>query len=361
MHTFGSCDVQRFSRSLSHSKITHAHWYGRRRFVPREIQPVMPLPYSVDLRWRIVWAYLAHHTTPSELAGRFCVSERTVWRYIQLFQQTGDIEPRAGRRGPKGLLGDYEQVVILHTLLARPGIYLSEIQDELFNHFGVLVSVPTICRTLKQMGCTRQTMHHVAIQRSDAMRAKFMAEISVYDPAMLVWLDETGCDRRNTTRKYGYSIRGMPISDHHLLVRGTRYTAIPVISQEGIHNVYLREGTMDGNQFAHFVQNCLLPVLQPFNGINTKSVVVLDNASIHHVEKVQDLIETQAGSKLCFLPPYSPDLNPAEGVFSQVKSIMKKNDKLFQVYSAPRALIAMAFSMVSVDDCLGHISNCGYI
>ena len=159
----------------------------------------MLLAYSVDLRWRIVWAYLAHHSTPSELAVRFSVSERTVWRYIQLFQQTGDIEPRAGRKGPRKLLGDYEQVVILHALLARPGIYLSEIQEELFKHFGVLVSVPTICRTLQQMGCTRQTMHHIAIQRSDAMRAKFKAEISVYDPDMLVWLDETGCDHRNST------------------------------------------------------------------------------------------------------------------------------------------------------------------
>ena len=108
----------------------------------------------IDLRWRIVWAHLAHHSTPSQLADRFCVSERTVMRYIQLFQQTGDIEPGVGARGPRRLLGDYEEVVILQTILARPGIYLAELQDELFDHFGVLVSVPTICRTLKPMGCT---------------------------------------------------------------------------------------------------------------------------------------------------------------------------------------------------------------
>ena len=36
-----------------------------------------------------------------------------------------------------------------------------------------------------------------------------------------------------------------------------------------------------------------------------------------------------------FFPPYSPDLNPAEGLFSQVKSIMKQNDKVFQTCSAP--------------------------
>ena len=305
--------------------------------------------------------YLLHQFTSSELAVRFCVSERTVRRYIDLFHQTGDVEPRIGQVGRRRLLGEYEQAVLLHTILSRPGIYLSEIQEELFDHFGVLVSVPTICRTLKYIGCTRQTMHHVAIQRSDTLRAKFMSEISVYDPAMLVWLDESGFNRRDATRKYGYSVRGRPLSDHHLLVRGTRYTAIPIISIEGIHDVYLREGTMDGNQFEHFVQSSLLPILQPFNNINIRSVVVLDNASIHHVDKVRDLIEGQADSRLIYLPPYSPDLNPTGGVFSQVKSIIKKDCQLFEVYSAPRALIAMTFGMVTVQDCLGHIPNCGYI
>ena len=301
-----------------------------------------------------MWTHLAYHSTPSQLADCFCLSERTVRCYLH----TGDIEPRVGKPGPQKLLGEYEQLVILHNILKRPGIYLCELQDELFDRFGVLVSVPTICRTLQFMGCTRQTMHHVAIQRSDAMRAKFMAEISVYDPSMLIWLDETGCDRRNTIRKYGYSARGLPLSDHHLLVRGIRYTAIPIVSVEGIHDVYLRQGSMNGDHFADFVQSCLLPILQPFNGLNPHSVIILDNA---HVDRVIDLIETQAGSRLCFLPPYSPDLNPAEGVFSQVKSIMRRNDKLFQVYSAPRALIAIAFGMVTAHDCIGHITNCGYI
>jgi len=52
---------------------------------------------------------------------------------------------------------------------------------------------------------------------------------------------------------------------------------------------------------------------------------------------------------------------PAEGVFSQVKSIMKENHKLFQVCTAPRALLAMAFGMVSIENCYGHISRCGYV
>ena len=102
-------------------------------------------------------------------------------------------------------------------------IYLHEIQTKLEILFGARISTATICRTLRSMGCTRQVMRRVAIQRSDTLRARFMAEASIYDPRMLVWLDETGCDRRNTLRKY--SLRGIPVCDYRLLVRGKRYSA----------------------------------------------------------------------------------------------------------------------------------------
>ena len=288
------------------------------------------------------------------------VSERTVWRYISLFERTGDVVPVERRNGPRMLMGEFEQLNLLRLILENPGIYLQELQDELFDIFGVLVSVSTICRTLKYMGCTKQAMHRVAVQRSDALRAQFIAEISVYDPDMLIWIDETGCDRRHSSRRFGYSIRGIPVCDQRIIVRGTRYTAIPVLSTAGIHDVFIGEGTMNGERFKNFVRDVLLPHLNPFNGINPRSVVIMDNASIHHVEEVIDLIEIQAGARLCFLPPYSPDLNPAEGLFSQVKSIMKQNDKVFQTCSAPRVLLGMVFAEVTTNDCLGHISNCGY-
>ena len=321
----------------------------------------MPNPYSVDLRWRIIWLYLAQKLSSLRIATLLNVSERTVRRYVALFYRTGDIKPRLRKNGPRRLLGEFEKLVLLHLILANPGIYLFEIKDELKNIFGVSVSEATICRTLRYMGCTRQAMHHVALQQSEACRGKFMAEVSLYDPSMLIWLDETGCDGRNTIRKHGYSPRGIPVMDCRLLVRGVRYSAIPIISMEGIHDVYITRGTIDGEQFSDFVRSTLLPILMPFNNINPRSVVIMDNASIHHVQEVSDLIETQAGAKLLYLPPYSPDLNPAEGVFSQIKSIMKQNHKLFQTCSAPRAMIAFIFGMVDTQDCIGHISHCGYI
>ena len=299
--------------------------------------------------------------SPTEISHLMSVSERSIWRYIALFEETGDVKPAFYRHGPPRLLGEYEQLIVLQLIIQHSGIYLYELQERLMEHYSVRVGVSTICRTLGFMGCSRQVIRHVAIQRSDALRAKFMAEISMYDPSMFVWLDESGCDRRNGARKFGYSLRGIRPIDHRMLVRGVRYSAIPIVSLEGVHDVYIFEGTVNGSRFEKFVRKSLLQILMPYNGSNPRSILILDNASIHHVQGVIDVIEQQAKAKIIFLPPYSPDLNPVETVFSKVKSIMKANDALFQVCSCPRALLSMAFGMITIDDCISFISYCGYI
>lgn len=69
---------------------------------------------------------------------------------------------------------------------------------------------------------------------------------------------------------------------------------------------------MDGERFISFVRNVLVPHLMPYNTINPKSIVIMDDASIHHIDEVADIIEA-VGAKLFFLPPYSRDLNRACG------------------------------------------------
>ena len=51
-------------------------------------------------------------------------------------------------------------------------------------------------------------MKQVAIRRSDVLRAQYMAEMSTFDPAMLVFIDKTGSERRNSICQYAYALRG---------------------------------------------------------------------------------------------------------------------------------------------------------
>lgn len=170
------------------------------------------------------------------MASLFNISEHTVRRYTTKFQQCGDVASVQDKNGPALILGPFEQLTLLRIILDCPGIYLREIRDRLFEVYGFNICLSTIHRTLHIMGYSRQVMHRVAIQvmhrvaiqKSDELRAKFFADISVYDPQMLLWIDESGCDRRHTVRKYGYSVRGRPLCDQRLLVQGTRFSAIPL-------------------------------------------------------------------------------------------------------------------------------------
>ena len=115
--------------------------------------------------------------------------------------------------------------------------------------------------------------------------------------------------------------------------------------------------SVDGTKFEEFLFQCLLPIILPFDGFNHHSVIVMDNASIHHLERVQDLI-TGVGAKLMFLPPYSPDLMSLKEVFSKVKSVLKANDNLYLATSTPELMI---FATVTPKDTLGYIKHAGYI
>lgn len=85
-------------------------------------------------------------------------------------------------------------------------------------------------------------------------------------------------------------------------------------------------GSTDSEVFEDFLEELL-----PWCGIwpAPKSVLVMDNASIHRSARVEQLC-AQAGVKLVYLPPYSPDLNPIEEFFAELKAFIKTSWKVYE-------------------------------
>ena len=75
------------------------------------------------------------------------------------------------------------------------------------------------------------------------------------------------------------------------------------------------DGPINGNIFQAWVEQCLVPTLQPGD------IVVLDNLGSHKGAGVRRAIR-QAGAHLLFLPPYSPDLNPIERVLAKLRCLV---------------------------------------
>ena len=83
----------------------------------------------------------------------------------------------------------------------------------------------------------------------------------------------------------------------------------------------------------------------------------MDNLGTHKVSGVLEAVEA-AGAKLWYLPPYSPDLNPIENMWSKIKQWLRSLSPrtLEGLFSASKT----AFNAISPADCLGFFSNAKY-
>ena len=114
---------------------------------------------------------------------------------------------------------------------------------------------------------------------------------------------------------------------------------------------WLFGGALDGELFLAWVQQGLVRCLQP------DDVVVMDNLATHNVVGVREAIEG-AGARLEYLPPYSPDFNPIEPMWSKVKQGLKSRAprNARQLHQAAGA----AFAAVTPTDCQGFFLHAGY-
>ncbi len=85
----------------------------------------------------------------------------------------------------------------------------------------------------------------------------------------------------------------------------------------------------------------------------------IDNHAAHHVDGVREMIEA-TGAILMFLPPYSPELNPIENVFSIAKQWVRSNDLIFLTTDDPSTFVFRSFLQVKQQDVQAFYEHCGY-
>ena len=183
-----------------------------------------------------------------------------------------------------------------------------------------------------------------------AARTKWADNQAKLDPDRWVFIDETGTSTK-MARLHGRAPRGErligKIPHGHwkttTFVAGLRSTALTAPC--------VIDGPMNGNAFLAYVQKVLAPSLKPGD------IVVLDNLSAHKVPGVREAIET-TGSRLLYLPPYSPDFNPIEQLFAKLKALLRKAaERSVDGLSSRIASLLRAFTP---EECANYFRNAGY-
>lgn len=116
---------------------------------------------------------------------------------------------------------------------------------------------------------------------------------------------------------------------------------------------------MNSELFFDYIRGTLIPKMSPFDGTSPKSIVIMDNFSVHHVDEVKEMFQ-DAGIPVFFLPPYSPDYNPIEEAFSYVKTYLREHDELLQSITNPCTIIRSAFESITPYHCSQWITHSGY-
>jgi transposase len=181
-------------------------------------------------------------------------------------------------------------------------------------------------------------------------RNQWHEQLAVVPSARLVFVDESGANTK-MTRLYGRSPVGQRLLARQPQGHYQTTTLIAGVRLHGPCAPWLFEGAMDGEMFLAWVRQGLVPTLQP------QDVVIMDNLATHKVAGVRQAIEG-IGARLLYLPPYSPDFNPIENLWSKIKSILRSlsprtADQLLQA-------AAIAFAAISTADCHGFFLHAQY-
>lgn len=172
-----------------------------------------------------------------------------------------------------------------------------------------------------------------------------------WDCRHLVFLDETATTT-NMTRQRGRSPRGQRCVASVPYGHWKTTTFIAGLRKDAITAPLVLDGPMNGAAFLAYIQTCLCPTLRPGD------IVVADNLSCHKVDGVREAIEAM-GATLCYLPPYSPDLNPIEKMFSKLKALLRKaaNRTVDTLWTE----IGRILDRFTPHECANYFASCGYV
>ncbi|CAG5189810.1 uncharacterized protein ALTATR162_LOCUS12089 [Alternaria atra] len=243
-------------------------------------------------------------------------------------------------------------------LLEKPGLYQEEMALFLWDEFSVLVSTHSISRTLRAVGWSKKVARQIAREQNADLRDFYPYNLTQFQSYHLVFIDESGYDKRIGFRRTGWSPLGVAPVQVAKFHHDRRYQILPAYTQDGILLSQVFQGSTDSAVFEDYIEQ-LLPHCGRWP--EPKSVLVMDNASFHHTERLEQMC-CDAGVKLMYLPPYSPDLNPIEEFFAELKAF-KKNWRAFE--DAPEqgfdAFLEWCIDVVGgkQDSAKGHFRHAG--
>lgn len=183
------------------------------------------------------------------------------------------------------------------------------------------------------------------------LRSDWRARAVAFVISSLKFIDESGSNLA-LTRLFGRARPGARIHEGVPRNYGENITMLAAIGSGGVSAAMTVNGAVDGDVFLTYVREVLVPSLE------VGDIVVMDNLRAHQVTGVAEAI-TACGARVEYLPPYSPDYNPIEKMWSKIKTILRQAKA--RTREALEAVLREALLEITEADARAWFTHCGYL
>lgn len=227
--------------------------------------------------------------------------------------------PSLAKIGRPRLLTALHEKALLAFLTDRPTAFLDEMAWFLYDEFSIVVGLSTIWKTLSRIRWSRKVVQRKAIERAEDLRSLWKGRQIVWDINKLVFINESGANERTRYRKFGWSPTNLPAIEVSSIRRSERWSILPAYGCNGfLKGTLIYQGSITAEIFNAWIEVTVLPQCAP------GTILVMDNASIHRNKELRALCE-RASVYIEYLPPYSPEFNPIELSFHDLKTWIRRN------------------------------------
>jgi len=199
---------------------------------------------------------------------------------------------------------------------------------------------------------SKKTLLALERARADvaARRRRWRSWQGELDPRRLVFIDETWI-KTNMAPLRGWGPKGERVRGFAPQGRWRTLTFLGALRCDQLTAPCVFDGPINGASFRAYVEQALVPCLKPGD------IVVMDNLGSHKSAALRRTIR-DAGARLWFLPPYSPDLNPIEQAFAKIKHWMRMAQKrsVEDLWRHVGDLVAT----IHPNECSNYFVNAGY-
>jgi len=272
------------------------------------------MTYDLNLRYRVIRCKKFKLLSINQISNIFKISKSTIYRWIKM----SNIQPLKSR---KSKLNSTVKLYIKNYVIRRVNFKYKLLIKNISRKFNITISKSYLYLLLINMNINRKMIYYKNIftnkQKRKQQIRSFKNKIKNIPINDIISIDETSVDT-HINHNYGWCLKGKTIKVLNKYQK-IRYTVICAIDKTNILHFKIVKGSADGETFVSFIKEL-------YTKITNKKYLLVDNARIHHYNKLVEYVNKNTNMEIIYNVPYSPEYNPIEFMFNEMKYYLKKNN-----------------------------------